>query len=377
MNSNEYKILNIKGAVLDKVQLEKYIEKIAADHNLQHFSNSKTYPIPRLKENFKFITKTYNILNEHIKMGIDIYPAGEWLLDNYYVIEETVQSIVKEISLKKYRSFIGIADGPYAGFARIYVLASEIVAYTDSKIEYDNLKYCLEAYQQKKTLGMEEIWSLQLFLQIVIIENIRNICEKIYSSQIQKYKVENIVERLVERKDYKNQKYKLNFKESYKSISYKEMKYPFIEYMAYKLKKYGKNGIAYFNVLEEQVSKMGTSIGDVVKKEHFLIATSKVSIGNSITSLREIGRLNILDIFENINGVEEILNKDPANVYSQMDYKTKEYYRRKIEEISKKTKISEIYIANKILELASMANKTGKEKHVGYYLISKRKKSIK
>ena len=147
--------------------------------------------------------------------------------------------------------------------------------------------------------------------------------------------------------------------------------------MAYKLKKYGKNGIAYFNVLEEQVSKMGTSIGDVVKKEHFLIATSKVSIGNSITSLREIGRLNILDIFENINGVEEILNKDPANVYSKMDYKTKEYYRRKIEEISKKTKISEIYIANKILELASMANKTGKEKHVGYYLISKRKKSIK
>ena len=93
--------------------------------------------------------------------------------------------------------------------------------------------------------------------------------------------------------------------------------------------------------------------------------------------MREIGRLNILDIFENINGVEEILNKDPANVYSQMDYKTKEYYRRKIEEISKKTKISEIYIANKILELASMANKTGKEKHVGYYLISKRKKSIK
>ena len=77
MKSNEYKVLNIKGAVLDKGQLELYMEKIAADHNLQHFSNSKTYPIPRLKENFKFITKTYNILNEHIKMGIDIYPAGD------------------------------------------------------------------------------------------------------------------------------------------------------------------------------------------------------------------------------------------------------------------------------------------------------------
>lgn len=374
MKSNEYKILNIKGAVLDKAQLETYIEKIAADHNLQHFSNMKTYPIPRLKENFKFITKTYNILNEHIKMGIDIYPAGEWLLDNYYIIEESVQTILKELSPKKYRSFIGIANAPYEGFARIYVLASEIVAYTDSKIDYDNLKYCLQAYQQKKTLGMEEIWNLSLFLQIAIIENIRNICERIYSSQVQKYKVESIVERLVEKQDYKNQKYKLRYKEQSKDISYKEMKYPFIEYMSYKLKKYGKNGIAYLNILEEQVNKMGTNIQDVIKKEHFLVATSKVSIGNSITSLKEFARLNILDIFENINGVEEVLKKDPADVYSKMDYKTKEYYRGKIEDISKKTKISEIYIANKVLELANRDTEDEKKRHVGYYLISNRNK---
>lgn len=374
MNLKEYKTLNIKGAVLDKNQLEKYIEKIAADHNLQHFSDNKTYPIPRLKDNFKFITKTYDILNEHIKMGIDINPAGEWLLDNYYVIEETVQTIIKEISLKKYKSFIGLASAPYEGFARIYVLASEIVAYTDSKIDYDNLKDCLQAYQQKKTLGMEEIWNLQLFLQIAIIENIRNICERIYSSQIQKYRVENIVERLVEKKDYKNQKYKASHKEQIKDISYKEMKYPFIEYMSYKLKKYGKNGIAYLNILEEQVNKMGVSVQDVIKREHFLIASSKVSLGNSITSLKEIGRLNILDIFENINGVEVVLNMDPAEVYGKMDYRTKEYYRGKIEEISKRTKISEIYIANKVLELANRKDLSEKEKHVGYYLIDKRNK---
>ena len=36
---------------------------------------------------------------------------------------------------------------------------------------------------------------------MLLIEKIREICEKIYVSQIQKYKVENIVERLVEIKD--------------------------------------------------------------------------------------------------------------------------------------------------------------------------------
>ena len=53
--------------------------------------------------------------------------------------------------------------------------------------------------------------------------------------------------------------------------------------------------------------------------------------------MKKIQRINFLEIFEKINGVEEILKQDPANVYEKMDYKTKEYYRGKIKEISKKT----------------------------------------
>lgn len=60
-----------------------------------------------------------------------------------------------------------------------------------------------------------------------------------------------------------------------------------------------------------------------------------------------------------------------------MDYKTKAYYRDKIKEIAKRTKISELYITRKALELARI-NKKGdnehvgdnKTAHIGYYLIS-------
>ena len=113
---------------------------------------------------------------------------------------------------------------------------------------------------------------------------------------------------------------------------------------------------------------MGTNISEVIQKEHFDIATSKVSIGNSITSLKTLQRINFIDIFEKINEVDEILKKDPANVFDKMDYKTKIYYRNKIKELSKKTKISEIYIANKCLELAQKGTDKRKS-HIGYYLI--------
>jgi hypothetical protein len=75
LNKNGTRYLNIKGAVLENEQLKNYMEKLAANHDLASVSNLSTYPIPRLKDNFKFIEKTYNLLNEHMKIDIEIYPA--------------------------------------------------------------------------------------------------------------------------------------------------------------------------------------------------------------------------------------------------------------------------------------------------------------
>ena len=196
----QYKILNTKGAILDKYRLEKHLEQLASDQVLKQKSDKNTYPIPRIKENFEIIRGTYQLLNQDIKLNIPIHSAGEWLLDNFYVIEESVKQIQKELTLKKYTDFLGIASGAYEGFARIYVLAFEIINYTDAKINREDLQDYLRAYQQKKTLNMDEIWEMGTFLKIAIIENIRGVCEKIYSAQLQKYRVENIIERLVENK---------------------------------------------------------------------------------------------------------------------------------------------------------------------------------
>ena len=358
----ENKKLKIAGTILEKNQLERHLEKIATNHNIISKSQKSTYPIPELTQNFEIIEETYKLLNEHLKLGIGIHPAGEWLLDNFYIIEETVKQIKKELPINKYKNFVGIANGDYKGFARIYVLAAEIVAYSENKIDRESLEDYLKSYQTKKTLSMDEIWNIGTFIQIAIIKNIKEICEKIYSCQIQKYKAENIVERLLENKEKVSLKIKNNSH---------DMKYPFIEYMSYILKRYGKKANAYLIALEEVIEKLGTTVSEVIKKEHFDIANQKVLMGNSI---KEVQRINFLEIFEKINGVEEILKQDPANVYSNMDHKTKEYYRGKIKEISKKSKISEIYIGKKILELAEESYKKegiNKKCHIGYYLIDK------
>ena len=95
------RILNIEGALLNKQELCSQLEKIATTHNLKPFSDKQTYPIPRLIENYMAIKEVYNLLNENVKSKITVHPAGEWLLDNFYAIEEVVKSIQKDMTLKK------------------------------------------------------------------------------------------------------------------------------------------------------------------------------------------------------------------------------------------------------------------------------------
>ncbi len=219
---------------------------------------------------------------------------------------------------------------------------------------------------------MDEIWNINLFFKIALIERIREICTRIYSAQMQKVKVESIIERLVDNKA----KNELKFGSQTKIIqNYSENSYAFIEYMSYKLKKYGKKGIAYLNILEEEIEKLGFTLSEVIKKEHFDIALKKVEIGNSIKSMHALQRMNFAEIFEDINGVEEILKSDPGRIYENMDYKTKEYYRNSIKDLAKKSKISEIYIAKKAVELAKNGEKGNKDNHIGYYLIGERKEN--
>lgn len=65
------------------------------------------------------------------------------------------------------------------------------------------------------------------------------------------------------------------------------MKYPFIEYMSYSLKKYGKRAYGYLNVLEEEDWKLGITVSEAIQKEHFATAIRKISMANCITSIKK------------------------------------------------------------------------------------------
>ncbi len=338
--------------------MENYAKKLAVEHKISKNSKTKTFPIYKLIKDFDYIGKTYDILNESIGKNVPIPPSGEWILDNYYLIEEQVNTLKKDLSISKYKKLPSIE-----GTSRIYIIAKEIIKYTDANITEDTIEKFITAYQTKKSISIEELWLLPTMIKISIIEYIKELCEKILTSQLQKFKVESLIERLVKNKPINEQKFK-----KYKNIIINAEATSYVEYLLYCLKKYGKEGQQYIQILEEEIKKVGTTVSDVVKVEHFDLALKRVSMSNSITSMRHISRLNYNDIFERINAIETILNKD--EIYQKLDFDTKNMYRAEIKKLAKRSKTSEVYVANKLIE--NVEN----EEHIGHLLLGKRKKEF-
>lgn len=100
-------------------------------------------------------------------------------------------------------------------------------------------------------------------------------------------------------------------------------------------------------------------------------------IGRIIVSLRFIGELDWKETLESLSVVHQILSEDPANVYSRMEYDSREYYRRAVAKIAAHSEVSEVELARRALEMAQAGRTNAfapegireRARHVGYYLI--------
>lgn len=210
--------------------MENFAKKLAINHNISKFSSKKTYPLNSLKEDYVVIERAFDILTESVSKNVSIPPSGEWLLDNFYIIEEQYNSILNDLTLKEYIKLPSVE-----GEARIYLIALELVKFTDGYITEEVIESFIKAYGSKRALSMDEIWKLPLMIRIALIKHIRKVSDKIITSQLEKFKVESLLERIVMNKDASEQKFY-----QYRNINLNGEVLAYIEYMIYSLKKLRK-----------------------------------------------------------------------------------------------------------------------------------------
>jgi hypothetical protein len=70
-------------------QMEQHARSLAGRHILAKAKPSERM-LKRLGDNERILMEVHSLLTEEVKEGNTVDPAGEWLLDNFYLIEEQV-----------------------------------------------------------------------------------------------------------------------------------------------------------------------------------------------------------------------------------------------------------------------------------------------
>jgi cyclic beta-1,2-glucan synthetase len=126
-------------------QLERHAKSIAASHRLAK-GPARDKLLPRLGENERVLIETYDLVTAAADQSRRIEPAAEWLLDNFYLIEEQMRVIRRLLPPSFSRELPRLASGPAASFPRVYGIALELIAHVDGRIDAAHLNSFIAAY---------------------------------------------------------------------------------------------------------------------------------------------------------------------------------------------------------------------------------------
>ncbi len=353
-------------------QMERHGRILANLHQTKH-SRSRDHLLPRLAENEIKLLEVQRCLEEDIRIDRRITPAGEWLLDNFYLIEEQIRTAKKYLPKQYSRELPYIENGPSAGLPRVFDLAFETIAHGDGRVDPENLSRFVSAYQSEVPLQLGELWAIPIMLRLALIENLRRVADRIFADLTNRNHAEHWAEQMIE--VAANHPTQLILVIADMARSNPPMESSFVAELTRLLQGHGPALALPLTWMEQQLSESGVTVEQLVRAENQNQSTDQVTMSNSVGSLRFLGTMDWHEFVETMSTVEQILSQDPVDLYSRMEFDTRDQYRHVVEKVARRSPLSESEVAGVAIELARQGSTregaASRESHVGYYLIDK------
>lgn len=317
----------------------------------------------RLRNSDHALKYVQTMLADTDRAGQSVSMAADWLLDNAYLIQGHIDDFRRNLP-KRYASELPILiEGPETGLPRVYGLATELITVNETMLDRQRILDFFQAYQTHTPLTMGEIWSLPLMLRLRMIEVIRTHAIQVERREREREQADFLANRLLTAVRQEPERLPVFVAELAK-----EQPKPtthFIDQLIGYL--YDEEGA--MSAIREWLEKsVNGPLGPVLQQEHIDQTAEQTALANAITSLRRFSEMDWREIFESLSLVEARLRDDPADVYSRMDFASRDHYRHAIEQITRTSKLSEQQVTEKVLELAAAAANP-LQGHIGYYLV--------
>jgi cyclic beta-1,2-glucan synthetase len=348
--------------------MKQHGKNLAASHSV----TSDRLPdrlLARLADNEKILTETCHLLTASTTENRRIAPAGEWLLDNFYLIEQQIRTARRHLPKGYSRTLPRLLKGSSAGLPRVYDLALETISHGDARVDLETLIGFVAAYQTVTELKLGELWAIPIMLRLALIENLRRIAAALAADRLNRNLADSWADKMtsIAEKDPKN----LILVIADMARSNPPMVSSFIAELVRRLQGQGPALALPLTWIEQRLAESGSTIGQLVGVENQRQATDQVSISNSIASLRFLDANDWREFVETTSVVEHRLLEDPQGVYGKMSFATRDRYRHVVEMIARKSKSSEGEVASHAVGLAreSWKKQESHAGHVGFYLI--------
>ncbi len=244
--------------------------------------------LSRLSDNEAVLVDVCRPLAEAIVTNRLIVPAEEWLLDNFYLIEEQVRTAKRHLPKGYSLELPRLSKGPSAGRPRVYDIALETISHGDGRVGPEGLISFVAAYQRVTFLKLGELWADQMIktaaegpngLIMVIADMARSNPPMVGS---------------------------------------------FVAELARRLQGQGPALALPLTCIEQRLAGSGLAIEHLVRIETRQQAADQVSVSNSIGSLRFLSAMDWREFVETMSVVNQHLSEDPADVYGRMDFTTRD-----------------------------------------------------
>ncbi len=258
--------------------------------------------------------------------------AAEWMLDNYYIIQQALREIEQDLPPGYYVELPSLGDeDAFGGYPRIYAVAAAIGWEAGYQLDKERIVRFVLAYQTQQPLETGELWALPTMLRLVLL-------------QITALATGRLAGELSE------------------------------------------------HVLPASLAAFQAA---AAQSGHASSENDEMAVARAIPSLHLLDAMDWADTFERISLVHRSLLQDPAGVYAQVDFQTRNHYREVVETLHRRVEIDEVAIADLAVSLAagqqatrdseasrpsssareaadsSFCSEAERAAHVGYYLIDK------
>jgi len=112
--------------------MERHAKALAERHEVDPMPG-KDLLLPRLAENEAILLQANELLTEAVASNLSIAPASEWLLDNFYKIEEQIR-MSSDLPKGYSKELPHMLKGPLAGYPRIYDLGQGADPSSDGRV---------------------------------------------------------------------------------------------------------------------------------------------------------------------------------------------------------------------------------------------------